>query len=161
MCKVFLEGRLAEGEAEGMLEFYFYSKDSIAKMIAAFKLWGRFEREGVTRLAGALKRYLTVMPLQRRWTRPFGTGWSYMTSVVKALGDIGDPKALDTLTRLYQFKAMLYKSAMEELKVEIFRSLSNYPAAAVKPLLERGLTSRNREVKAMSEKLLNQKGSKT
>lgn len=277
-----LAGKYRE-EAAGMLEFYFYSKDSIAKMIDAFKLWGRVEREGVTRLAGVLKRYLTdplfdalaeekdpsirkfllsvltgfrsdILPEavrrlhDERWyvlrnmiylvrecggvkyinhIRPFakhadkrisieavktllhfnvpgafpymrvylqsrdlelrdqvvrlsgmyrvkeavpylldilekkglfGTEWSYMTSVVKALGDIGDPKALDTLTRLYQFKAMLYKSAMEELKVEIFRSLSNYPAAAVKPLLERGLTSRNREIKAMSEKLLNRKG---
>lgn len=277
-----LTGKYRE-ETSGMLEFFFYSKESIARMINAFKLWGRLEREGVVRLAGVLKRYLAdqlfdtlaeekdpsirkfllsvligfrsdILPEavrrlnDERWyvvrnmiylirecggvkyvnqikpfakqedkrisveavktllhfnvpgTFPyvrlylqsrdlelrdqvvrlvgmykvkeavsylleilekkglFGTEWYYMTSVVKALGDIGDPRALDTLTRLYQSKTMLYKSAMEELKVEIFKSLSNYPQAAVKSLLERGLTSKNKEIKAISEKLLNRKG---
>jgi len=90
----------------------------------------------------------------------FGTEWYYKISVVKALGDIGDPRALDTLTRLYQSKTMLYKSAMEELKIEIFKSLSNYPPAAVKSLLEQGLTSKEKEIKAISEKLLKHKGNR-
>ncbi|MCL4474624.1 MAG: HEAT repeat domain-containing protein [Nitrospirae bacterium] len=279
-----LAGKYRE-EAAGMLDFFFYSRESIAKMIDAFKLWGRLEREGVVRLAGALKRHLAdslfdalaeekdpsirkfllsvltgfrtdILPEavrrlnDERWyvvrnmiylirecggvkyvnqVKPFakhgdkrisveavktllhfnvpgafpyvrlylqsrdlelrdqvvrligmyrvkeavpylleilekkglfGTEWYYKISVVKALGDIGDPRALDTLTRLYQSKTMLYKSAMEELKVEIFKSLSNYPPAAVKSLLEQGLTSKEKEIKAISEKLLKHKGNR-
>jgi hypothetical protein len=270
-------------EAAGMLEFSFYSRDSIAKMIEAFKLWGRFEREGVVRLTAVLKRYLTdplfdalseekdpsirkfllsvligfrtdIVPEavrrlnDERWyvlrnmiylirecggvkhvhqikpfakhadkrisveavktllhfnvpgTFPyvrlylqsrdlelrdqvirlagiyrlkeavpylleilekkglFGTEWHYKTSVVKALGDIGDPRAVVPLTRLYQSKTMLYGSFMEELKVEIFKSLSSYPQASVRSLVDQGLSSKNREIRAISEKLLRSKG---
>ncbi len=270
-------------EAAGMLEFSFHSKDAIARMIDAFKLWGRFGREGVARLAGALKLhladplldalaeekdpsirkfYLSVLTGFRsetlpeavrklndgRWyvvrnmiylirecggvkyaneIRPFAkhadkrisieavktllhfnvpgafayvrvylyskdlelrdqvvklagmykvkaavpylleilekkdlfrTEWFHKTSVVKALGDIGDPRAVDTLIRLYQSWTMLYRSSMEELKVEIFRSLSNYPQALVRPLLDQGLASKNKEIRAISERLLKHKG---
>lgn len=279
-----LAGKYRE-EAAGMLDFFFYSRESIAKMIDAFKLWGRLEREGVVRLAGALKRHLAdslfdalaeekdpsirkfllsvltgfrtdILPEavrrlnDERWyvvrnmiclirecggvkyvnqVKPFakhgdkrisveavktllhfnvpgvfpyvrlylqsrdlelrdqvvrligmyrvkeavpylleilekkglfGTEWYYKISVVEALGDIGDPRALDTLARLYRSKTMLYKSAMEELKIEIFKSLSNYPPAAVKSLLEQGLTSKEKEIKAISEKLLKHKGNR-
>ncbi|MCL5024365.1 MAG: HEAT repeat domain-containing protein [Nitrospirae bacterium] len=272
-----LAGKYRE-QASGMLESYFYSKDSIAKMVDAFKLWGRFEREGVTKLAGLLKRYLTdplfdalaeekdpsirkfllsvlagfrndILPdaVRRlnddRWyvvrnmiylirecggvnyvdriealakhaekgisieavktllhfnvpgtfsyirlylqskdlalrdqvvrlagahrvkeavpylleilekKDLFGREWRYKIPVVKALGDIGDPRAAEALTRLYQSKTMLNKSDMEELKTEIFRSLANYPHSAVKPLLEKGLTSKNNEIRTISEKL--------
>ena len=273
-----LTGKYRE-EAAGMLEFSFYSKDSIARMIDAFKLWGRLDREGVARLAGVLKRYLAdplfdalveekdssvrkfllsvligfrsdILPeaarrlKDERWyvvrnmiyllrecggvkyvneIKPFAkhadkrlsveavktllhfnvpgafpyvrlylhsrdlelrdqvvrlagmykvkeavpylleildkrdlfrTEWFHKTSVVKALGDIADPRALDILTRLYRSRTMLYRSSVEELKVEIFRSLSNYPQALVRPLLEQGLASKNKEIRAISEKLL-------
>ncbi len=277
-----LAGRYRQ-EAAGMLDFYFYSGESIAKMIEAFKVWGRLEREGVARLAGVLKRHLTD-PLfdalaeerdasvrkfllsvlkgfrrdilteaarrlnDQRWyvvrnmiylirecdgvkyvnqiktfarhddkrigveavktllhfkcqgTFPyvrlylqsrdlelrdqvvrlagmykvkeavpyllgilekkdfFGTDWFYKTAVVKALGDIGDPRALDVLEGLYQSKTILYKSAAEELRVEIFRSLANYPPTAARRLLERGLTAKNKEIRAISENLLKHKG---
>ena len=272
-----LAGKYRE-EAAGMLESFFYSKDSIARMVDAFKLWGRFEREGVMRLAASLKRYLPdplvdalaeekdpsirkfllsvltgfgsdilpeavrrlnderwyvvrnmiylirecsgvkyvnhIRPLAKHadkrlsieavktllhfnvpgafpYVRVFlqsrdielrdqavrlagmyrvkeavpylldilerkdliGTEWRYKIPVVKALGDIGDPTASDALTRLYQSRTMLYKSDMEELKTEIFRSLANYPHSSVKPLLEQGLTSKNKEIRTISEKL--------
>jgi hypothetical protein len=270
-------------EAAGMLEFSFYAGDAIARMIDAFKLWGRLEREGVVRLAGVLKRYLAdplldalaeekdastrkfylsvlsgfrsdilpeavrrlgderwyvvrnmiylvresggvkyvneIKPLAKHVDRRisveavktllhfnvpgafaylrlylhstdrglrdqvvklaglykvkeavpylieildkqdlFRTEWFHKTSVVKALGDIGDPRALDSLTKLYQSRAVVYRSSMEALKVEIFRTLSNYPHALVRPLLEKGLGSKNKEIRAISEKLLRHKG---
>lgn len=270
-------------EAAGMLEFFFYSSASIVKMIDAFKLWGRFEREGVMRLAAVLKRHLAdplfdalaeepdpsmrkfllsvlirfrsdILPEamrrlnDKRWyvvrnmlylvrecggakyvgtiktfakhedkrisieavktllhfsvpaTFPyvrlylhskdlelreqvirltgiykvkeavpylldilekkslFGTEWWYKVSVVKALGEIGDTRALDKLMRLYDSRNILYKSVMQELKVEIFRGLSNYPPSSVKHFLERGLASKNQEIRAISEKLMQRKG---
>ena len=270
-------------EASGMLGFYFYSDESLRKVIEAFKLWGRLEREGVMRLAAGLKRYLAdplfdalaeerepairkfllsllqgfrsdILPEAARRLKDerwyvvrnmiylirecggaafvaqikslarhsdkrisieaiktlfhfnipntfssvrdsleskdvelrdqmvrlvgmyrvreavpslleilgkkdlFGTESFYRISVVKALGDIGDPRALDTLTRICQSRTVLYKSSTEELKVEIFKSLSHYPAAAVRPLLEKGLRAKNREIRMISENLLLQLG---
>ena len=84
----------------------------------------------------------------------FGTELYYKVSIIKALGEIGDPRAVDTLTRLYSSKSLLFRTAMEEIRVEIFRSLQNYPPLSVRPLLERGLSSRNKEIKSISEDLL-------
>lgn len=277
-----LVGKYRE-EASGMLEFFFCSKASIMKIIDAFKIWGRFEREGVMRLAAVLKRHLAdplfdalaeeadpsmrkfllsvligfrsdILPEavrrlnDKRWyvvrnmiyiirecggvkyvatikalakhedkrlgieavktllhfsvpaASPYmrlylqskdlelrdqvvrltgtykvkeavpylldiierksllGTEWGYKASVVKALGEIGDTRALDTLKRLYESRNILYKAAMEELKVEIFRSLSNYPHASVKYFLERGLASKNQEIRAIAERLIQRRG---
>lgn len=277
-----LAGRFRE-EASGMLEYSFYSGDALAKFINAFKVWGRHNREGVTRLAGVLKRRLTDPLLDalaeetdpairkfllsvlsgfrtdvlseavrrlsdERWyvvrnmiylirecggvkylsqVRPlakhedkrigmeavktllhfnvpgafsyirfylqskdlelrdqvirligaykireavpylieilekkdlFGTGLYYKVSVIKALGEIGDPRAMDALMRLYNSSTLIHRGILEELRVEIFRSLSNYPPASVKPLLARGIASKNSEIRAISEKLLKNSG---
>ncbi len=277
-----LAGRFRE-EASGMLEYSFYSGESLAKFINAFKVWGRHNREGVARLAGVLKRRLTDPLLDalaeetdpairkfllsvlsgfktdvlaeavrrlsdERWyvvrnmiylirecggvkylyqIRPFakhedkrigmeavktlihfnfpgafsyirfylqskdmelrdqvirligaykikeavpylieilekkdlfGTGLYYKVSVVRALGEIGDPRALDALMRLYNSSTLIHRGVLEELRAEIFRSLSNYPPATVKPLLARGITSKNSEIRVISEKLLKNSG---
>jgi len=113
-------------------------------------------RDQVVRLAGMYKVKEAVPYLLEILDKRdlFRTEWFHKTSVVKALGDIADPRALDILTRLYRSRTMLYRSSVEELKVEIFRSLSNYPQALVRPLLEQGLASKNKEIRAISEKLL-------
>lgn len=277
-----LAGRFRE-EASSMIEYFFASDASIAKFIDSFKLWGRFDREGVVRLATVLKRYLKdplldalsaesdpairkfilyvlsqmrsdVLPeaLRRlndeRWyvvrnmiylirecdgrkyvdrVKPFvkhkdkrirmetvktlvyfqvpgassyvklhlrskdpdlrdhavrlagtfrmketvpylielierkdplGTEVHNKMSVVKTLGEIGDPKAIESLSRLYQSRSLLYRGLREELKVEIFKSLKNYPLAATRQLLELGLESKNKEVRAIAEEILKAKG---
>lgn len=273
-----LTGRFRD-EATAMIRYFFSSEASIAKLIDAFKIWGRHDREGVIRLARVLKQYLTdplldnlseetdssirkfllyvltgfrsdVIPeavrrlSDERWyvvrnmiylirecgdikyidrIKPFvkhmdrrvsmeavkallhfnvpgafpsirdylqskdpelrdqavrlvgayrirdavpyllsflekrdlfGTEAYYKISVVRALGEIGDSRTVDTLSRLYDSKSLLYRAAMEELKVEIFRSLQNYPFLLVRPLLERGLNSKNKEIRSISENLL-------
>ena len=78
-------------------------------------------------------------------------------SIIKALGDIGDPRAVDVLERLYSAKSLLFRGAMEGLRLEIFRNLRNYPPLSVRPLLERGLRSENSEIRKISEEILNMK----
>jgi len=73
------------------------------------------------------------------------------------LGDIGDPRAVDVLERLYSAKSLFFRGAMEELRLEIFRNLRNYPPLSVRPLLERGLRSENSEIRKISEEILNMK----
>jgi hypothetical protein len=47
-------------EASSMVEFFFRSDDFIRRLVEAFKIWGRYDREGAIRLAGVLKFYLTI-----------------------------------------------------------------------------------------------------
>lgn len=78
-------------------------------------------------------------------------------SIIRALSKIGDPRALSVLTKIYHSRAMLFKSDLDELRVEIFRSLENYPRDSVTHLLEIGLRSKNDEIRTISERLLGKK----
>lgn len=77
----------------------------------------------------------------------------YRISVVRSLGLIGDPRALGPLTELYKSKALFNKANVLELRIEIIRSLGNYPFQAAEPLLQLGLASKNEIIQGMSEKL--------
>jgi hypothetical protein len=57
---------------------------------------------------------------------------------------------------LYKSKGFLYRSKWNEIKLEIFKSLKSYPAYAAKPLIELGMKSRNKEIRSLSTKLLNE-----
>lgn len=61
--------------------------------------------------------------------------------VVRALGQIGDPRALETLRDIIGSKSFLFKSALGKLKEEIYGTLKNYPSGKVKGLMvsEKGL----------------------
>ena len=54
--------------------------------------------------------------------------------VVKALGQIGDSRALETLRDILLSKSFFFKHSTEMLKKEIYRSLDNYPPADVEDL---------------------------
>ncbi len=83
-----------------------------------------------------------------------GTDLHYKLLVVNALGKIGDPRALDTFKKLYSSRPLFYKRTLEELKLEIIRSLENYPFKQVVPILDLALVSRNEETRALAQKLL-------
>jgi hypothetical protein len=75
--------------------------------------------------------------------------------IIRALGDIGDLRAVDALERLYSAKSLLFRNAIQEMRLEIFRNLRNYPPWSIRPLLERGLRSENNEIRKISEEALN------
>jgi HEAT repeats len=107
------------------------------------------------RLAGSYKvkealPFLTEI-LDRR--DPFGKEAHCRISAVKALSEIGDPRALETLKKVYKARPLLFRSSHEDLMVEIFRNLHQFPAHAARPLVELGMKSRNREIKSISEQL--------
>jgi hypothetical protein len=83
-----------------------------------------------------------------------GTESYYKVSVVKALGEIGDPAALEALEGLYNTRALFYRSTLEDLKIEIFRSLHNYPRESIVSLVARGMKSKNEEIRTISQGLL-------
>lgn len=77
----------------------------------------------------------------------------YRVDLIRSLGEIGDPKALKTLLKLYNSKSILYWRVLENLKVEIFKSLSNYPLQSIKPFVEQGLRSKSEEILSISKEL--------
>jgi HEAT repeat protein len=73
--------------------------------------------------------------------------------VVKALGDIGDASAINTLRDLLSCKSIFFKGMAERLKEEIYRSLKNYPYEAVQDLVHEGLKSKNECIREESLRL--------
>ena len=87
---------------------------------------------------------------------PFGTESYYKIPVVRALAEIGDPKAIEPLTKLYKSKTLFYKGVLDELKEEIFRTVKSYPRIALGPLLELGKNSGNNYIKSVCKELLSE-----
>jgi HEAT repeat protein len=73
--------------------------------------------------------------------------------VIKALGEIGDPRALEPLRELLLGKSILFKGVTEKLKEEIYRTLRNYPVRDIRDLIEAGLKSRNEYIREESARL--------
>ena len=86
----------------------------------------------------------------------FGTESYYKIAVVRALAEIGDPKAIEPLIKLYKSKTLFYKGVLDELKEEIFRTVQGYPRIAIRPLLELGRNSGNNGIRSICEELLSE-----
>lgn len=56
--------------------------------------------------------------------------------IVRALGQIGDPRALDTLRDILSEKSLLFRGSLDRLKEEIRRSLKDYPDEGVREFSE-------------------------
>jgi hypothetical protein len=86
----------------------------------------------------------------------FGYEAYYKIPVIRALAKIGDIRAVEPLMSIYKSKGILFRSKLNELKTEIFKTIKSYPAYAVKPLIELGMKSRNKEIKSISDRLLSE-----
>lgn len=58
--------------------------------------------------------------------------------IVKALGEIADPRALDVLRELLSSKSVFHKKMLDQLKSAIYKTLMNYPYELVQDLVEAG-----------------------
>ncbi|MEW6108282.1 MAG: HEAT repeat domain-containing protein [Nitrospirota bacterium] len=112
-------------------------------------------RRNAIRLAGAYKVAEAVPYLVRIIEKKdlFGKDFYFKSEAIKALGEIGDGKTVKCLINLYNSKALFYKAGFESLKIEIFRTLDNYPYNSIRELLTLGLDSRNEEIRSISENL--------
>jgi hypothetical protein len=70
--------------------------------------------------------------------------------IVKALGEIADPQALDVLREFASSKSIFFKKMLDQLKEEIYKTLQNYPYELVKDLVEAGTESQNDVIKRES-----------
>ena len=117
-------------------------------------------KNGAVRLAGAYRTRYAVPHLVRllRETDITGKGFHFGKRIVRALGRIGDSRALPHFVDVCSSTSGLHKDGSEKLKVEIFRTLHNYPAATIKPLIDYGLHSTNKEIASVSGQLAKRYG---
>ncbi len=73
--------------------------------------------------------------------------------VVKALGQIGDTRALAPFREILSVKSLLFKGIVDELKETIYRTLKNFPYEEVQDLVEKGLKSKNEVIRQESLKI--------
>ncbi len=107
-----------------------YIRDRAIVLAGAYKI-----RESVPILLELLRRKETI---EKVFTKKI--------PIVKALASIGDTSALPSLIDIFNMKSFLFKSALEELKIEIIRTLTEYPHNAAKPLIDLGLASKNKVI---------------
>ncbi len=135
---------------------HFKTLDAMPQLRACLQSDVQAVRTGAIRLSGTYRVKEAVPYLVKYLEKRdlFGTEAYYKTDLVRALGEIGDVRAVETLEKICHARALFYRGDLEGLKVEIFRSLENYPLESVRRLIELGLGSRNEEIHALSEKLL-------
>jgi len=66
---------------------------------------------------------------------------------LRALGELGDPRALDDLQRFFTQSLLPWPSKQE--RYAAWQSLQKYPAEARLPIVEKGLRSRDPQVRAI------------
>ena len=87
-----------------------------------------------------------------------GTDLHEKIPIIRALGQIGDPGALDALRDVLSSKSFLFKGALEKLKEEVYMALRSYPYEDIMDLIEAGLKSRNEQIRGESRKIRRQHG---
>lgn len=127
--------------------------------IPFLKLYLRSENEDLrraaVRLAGSCRVKEAVPYLVRLLQKRdiFGVESISKAEAVQALGEIGDTSAIKALLALYNSRSLFYREYLEELKVEIFKTLEKYPADSIQELIASGLRSNNKEIRSISERL--------
>lgn len=82
------------------------------------------------------------------------TTLSQKIAVIQALGNIGGLRSLDAFREIiFRKKLVFFKSEAENLKLEIYKTLKNYPYKDVEDIIETGLKSSNEYIRNESLRL--------
>ncbi len=113
-------------------------------------------KEQAIRLCGAYRLKEAVPLLIEVLKKPdiLGSELHYKLLAVNALGKTGEPGAIDPLKKLFNARSFLYKEAFHEIRMEIIRSLVNYPFEKAGSILDIALVSRDEEARKLAQKLL-------
>lgn len=117
-------------------------------------------QKGAVRLAGAYRIKYAVSHLVRLLMGKDISGKRslFKKGIVRALGRIGDGRAVVHLLNICRSTSGRNKDEFDKLKIEIFKTLHNYPAATIGPLIDYGMHSANEEIVAISKKLMKRYG---
>jgi len=138
--KTLLHFRAADGIS--YVRAHLQGKDEEAQLEAA-KLAGEYRLREAAPLIAALIEKPDLL----------GAVHDHKLELVGMLGKIGDPGAMPVLIRICRSKALLFRERLDELKLEVYRSLRGYPYEAAAPLIELGLSSKNKPIMAICERL--------
>ena len=87
----------------------------------------------------------------------FDTDYSVNVEIVKALGEIGDPRAIPDLEKLVKANWSLYPKSLLWMKEIIYSSLERYPRQSIVPLLKIGERLDSDKIKRLCKKLTDRK----
>lgn len=111
---------------------------------------GAVRLSGLYRVKEALPYLIEIIEKQDF----FGKETAIKSDAIRALGEIGDKAAVKTLKKVYSSRGLFSKGHVEQLKVELFRTLENYPPDSIQEILTLGLRSGNEEIRLLSERHL-------
>ena len=117
-------------------------------------------QKGAVRLTGSYRIKHAVPHLVRllREKDIRGKKSNFKRRIVRALGRIGDSRAVHHLLNICNSPSGLNKDEFDKLKIEIFRTLHNYPVATIGPLIDYGMHSANEEIVSISKNLAQRYG---
>lgn len=115
--------------------------------------------EGFDKAAGLAGRYRvgSVVPQLEAIAGQRGEA-APREAAIRALGHIGDPRVIPTLTKIARTRWSMAKSQIRYLKRVVFETLDGYPTEAVHHLLRLGLKQKDADIRAACERLLRQGG---
>jgi hypothetical protein len=139
---------------------HFKTPDAFSRLRVFLTGKSPYLKEQAIRLLGAYKIKEAVPDLLDILEKPdrLGSEQHYKPLVIQSLGKIGDPGVLKTLKGMFTSRSLLYKSAQRQLKLEIIRSLENYPFKYTKPILEVAMMSGDSQLRTAAQKVYSRIG---
>lgn len=87
----------------------------------------------------------------------FETDYAENIEIIKALGDIGDPRAVPDLEKLARATWSLYPKSLVRMKEAVFESLGRYPKGSIAGLIKIGERLENDRIRQACRKLTERK----
>ncbi len=88
----------------------------------------------------------------------FEADYTVNEEIIKALGEIGDPRAVPELERLAKTSWSLYPQGLAKMKLTLFESLSRYPRESMEGLIKIGERSEDERIRRIAKKLAEKRG---
>jgi HEAT repeat protein len=128
------------------------AEQAVVKLLSAdnFQL-----QKGAVQLAGTY-RIREALPYLVRLLREkdiLGKKFLIKRSIIRSLGRIGHESVLNPLLHICRETSLIHKENYDKLKVDIYRTLHHYPVTAVKPFIDYGMKTNNKEITVLSRKL--------
>ena len=114
-------------------------------------------QKGAVCLAGAhrIKNTVPHLLILLKGKDILGKKILFKKGIIRVLGRIGDGRAVGHLLNMCRSTSVIHKNDFDKLKIEIFRTLHNYPLAKIGPLLDYGMRSTNKDIVAICQKHIN------
>jgi HEAT repeat protein len=134
--------RLKDQEAVGILRQEISSKDPDVSSAAVFLAGQLRVTEMIDDILGLFKK--TIL---------FETDYAVNEELIRALGEIGDPRAIPELVKMAKVGWSLYRKSHARMKVTLYESLDRYPQENIAELLRIGEESDDEKIRRLCRKL--------